>query len=257
MTETSLSIEDRGPVRILTMTGRPKRGNPLSAALTRALHDAVLAAERDPEVRVMVLAGTESYFSVGADLTEVHELSATQAVLDDWLAEFDRIAQARKPLIAAVRGVALGGGFELALTCDMIVCASDAKLGLPETGIGVIAGQGGTQRLLQLAGRSVATDLILTGRNLSGAEALAMGIVARSCPADQVLDQAVAVAEAIAARSQVAVRFAREVLREAADHPIRQSLKVERLLASLVLDSQECRDGIGEFLARKSAGAKA
>lgn len=256
MSEPSISIEDRGAVRILTMTGVPKRGNPLSAALTTALYNAVIAAERDPAIKAMVLAGTEAYFSVGADLTEVYKLTATQAVLDDWLTEFDRIACSRKPMICALRGVALGGGFELALSCDLIVCAHDAKLGLPETGIGVIAGQGGTQRLLQRAGRSVATDLILTGRTLSGNEALDMGIVSRTCSTEQVLALAIELAQAVAARSVVAVRFAREVLREAADQPIHQSLRLERLLASLVLDSQECRDGIGGFLARKAEANK-
>jgi len=248
-----LEIKDEGPVRLLTMPGRPKRGNPLSQQLARDLVGALVEAERMPDIHVIVLAGTATHFSVGADLTEVHGMTAAQAVLDDWLEEFDRFAHARKPTIAAVRGYAVGGGFELALSCDMIVCAEDAHLALPETGIGVIAGQGGTQRLLQLAGRSIAADLILTGRSLTGVEAGAFGIAARICPADNVVNEAMAVARGMAERSPAAIRFAREVLREAADHPIRQSLRLERLLASLVLDTDECRARVGAFLDRKAA----
>lgn len=247
-----LEVRDEGPVRILTMTGRPKRGNPLSRQLARDLVGALLEAERMADIHAIVVAGTPTHFSVGADLAEVHGMTAAQAVLDDWLEEFDRFAHARKPTIAAVRGYAVGGGFELALSCDMIVCAEDAHLALPETGIGVIAGQGGTQRLLQLAGRALAADLILTGRSLTGAQAGAFGIAARVCAAESVLDEAMAVARGIAARSPAAIRFAREVLREAADHPIRQSLRLERLLASLVLDTEECRTRVGAFLERKA-----
>jgi len=132
-----------------------------------------------------------------------------------------------------------------------MVCALDANLALPETGIGVIAGQGGTQRLLQLAGRAIATDLILTGRALSGIEAGALGIAARVVPAERVLDEAVGIGRQIAKRSPPAIRFAREVLREAAEQPIRQSLRLERLLAALILDTPERVERVGAFLARR------
>ncbi len=250
-----LDIRTEGPVRILQMTGRPRRGNPLSAELARDLVSALEAAEKDAAVHAIVLAGTDTHFSVGADLTEVHRLTAAQAVLDDWLSEFDRFAAARKPTIAAVRGHAVGGGFELALTCDLIVAAEDARMALPETGIGVIAGQGGTQRLISLAGRAIATDLILTGRALSGVEAGAFGIAARVCPADRVVDEAISIGRGIAERSPAAIRFAREVLREAAEHPIRQSLRIERLLASLILDTSERKSRVEAFLNRKAQQA--
>lgn len=180
-------------------------------------------------------------------------LTATEAVLADWLTEFDRIARARKPIVAAVRGHAVGGGFELALTCDMIVAAEDARFSLPETGVGLIAGQGGTQRLIQLAGKAIATDLILTGRVLSGSEAQALGIAARTAPPAAVLDTAQEVGEAIAARSAASVRFAREVLWEASEGHLRQSFRIERLLASLILDTDERKTRVGEFLAKRSA----
>lgn len=248
---TALEAETRGPVRLLRMTGAPRRGNPLSRDLTARLLDAVLAAERDAAIGALVLCGTETHFSVGADLREVDRMTATEAILDDWLDAFDRLAAARKPIVAAVRGHAVGGGLELALACDLMVCATDARLSLPETGIGVIAGQGGTQRLIQLAGRAVAADMILTGRVVAGDEAVALGIAARAAPAADVVDTAIAVAQGICARSPAAIRFAREVLREASEGHLRQSLRIERLLAALVLDTEERKTRVGAFLARK------
>ncbi len=234
------------------MTGKPRRGNPLSRELASDLVAELIEAEQDASIHALVLAGTETHFSVGADLAEVSQMTGIDAVLADWLEEFDRFAKARKPTIAAVRGHAVGGGFELALSCDILVCAEDANLALPETGIGVIAGQGGTQRLIQMAGRAIASDLILTGRSLSGREASALGIAARSCPADKVFETAIAVGKKIAERSAPAVRFAREVIREASEHPMRQSLRMERLLAALILDTPERKQRVAAFLNRKA-----
>jgi enoyl-CoA hydratase/carnithine racemase len=252
MSATSIDTADLGPVRILTMTGSPRRGNPMSAELARSLLAAVRQAGDDDAVRAIVLAGTPTHFCVGADLREVAKLRAVDAVLSGWLDDLDAIRRSRKPIVAAVRGHAVGGGFELALYCDLIVAADDARFALPETGIGVIAGQGGTQRVAALAGRMLAADLILTGRELSGTEALRHGIAARAVPADAVLDTAVEVAQSIAARSVAAVAFAREVLFEASEGPLRQSLRIERLLAALALDTTEAHDRIGAFLQRRA-----
>lgn len=252
MSAQPVAVTGQGPVRIITMTGEPRRGNPMSAALARALLEAIRAAAADPAVKCLVLAGTPTHFCVGADLTEVASLKAVDAVLSGWLDDLDAIRRAPKPIVAAVRGHAVGGGFELALYCDLIVAAEDARFALPETGIGVIAGQGGTQRLVSLCGRAVATDLILTGRVLSGREAQACGIVARAVGADAVLDTAVEVANTIAGRSAPAVAFAREVLFEASEGALRQSLRIERLLAALVLDTPEAQERVGAFLSRRS-----
>jgi enoyl-CoA hydratase/carnithine racemase len=245
-----LAVNDQGPVRILTMTGVPRRGNPMSSALAAALLAGVDAAARDERVRCLVLAGTPTHFCVGADLTEISKLRAAEAVLAGWLDDLDTLRQSRKPIVAAVRGHAVGGGFELALYCDLIVAADDAQFALPETGIGVIAGQGGSQRLAALAGRAIAADLILTGRVLSGSEAGAYGIAARVVPTTQVLATAITMAQAIAGRSAAAVSFAREVLFESTEGPLRQSLRIERLLAALVLDTPEARQRIEAFLHR-------
>lgn len=148
-----LEISDRNGVRLLQMTGVPSRGNPLSVELIDALHGAVLDAENDDSVKVMVLAGTERFFSVGADLRDVDRLTATEAVLADWLTEFDRIARARKPIVAAVRGHAVGGGFELALTCDMIVAAEDAGSRFPRPGSASLPGRAERSGLSSLPAR--------------------------------------------------------------------------------------------------------
>ncbi|MFT3718057.1 enoyl-CoA hydratase/isomerase family protein [Pseudorhodoferax sp.] len=253
MNDNILSVENRGTVRVLTMTGVPRRGNPMSPELSRALLDALAQAMADTNVRCVVLAGTPTHFCVGADLVDVAKLQGVQAILDGWLDDLDQIRKMSKPIIAAVRGYAVGGGFELALYCDLIVAAEDAKFALPETGIGVIAGQGGSQRLIGLAGRAVAADLILTGRELSGLEAKGYGIAARAVPAADVVDTAVAMAEAVAQRSAPAVAFAREVIYEATEAPIRQSLRIERLLAAVVLDTSEAKTRIGNFLERRKA----
>lgn len=253
MNDNILSVENRGAVRVLTMTGVPRRGNPMSPELSRALLDALGQAMVDDTVRCVVLAGTPTHFCVGADLVDVAKLQGVQAILDGWLDDLDTIRKMPKTIIAAVRGYAVGGGFELALYCDLIVAAEDAKFALPETGIGVIAGQGGSQRLIGLAGRAVAADLILTGRELSGLEAKAYGVAARAVPAADVLDTAVAMAEAVALRSAPAVAFAREVIYEATEAPIRQSLRIERLLAAVVLDTSEAKTRIGNFLERRKA----
>ncbi len=252
MTSPLVSATDSGAVRVLTMTGIPRRGNPMSAALGSALLQAIRTAAADPSVGCLVLTGTATHFCVGADLTEVSRLRAIDAVLAGWLDDLDTIRRAPKPIIAAVRGHAVGGGFELALYCDLIVAAEDARFALPETGIGVIAGQGGTQRLAALCGRAIATDLILTGRTLSGREAHEYGIAARVVASDTVVDTAIEMAQAIAARSPQAVAFAREVLFEATEGPLRQSLRIERLLAALVLDTPEAHQRIGKFLDRSA-----
>jgi enoyl-CoA hydratase/carnithine racemase len=253
MSENYVSLENRGPVRILTMTGVPRRGNPMSPELTSALLVKLNEAMADDSVKSVVLAGTETHFCVGADLVDIVKLKGVTAILSGWLEDLDSIRRMPKPIVAAVRGHAVGGGFELALYCDLIVAAEDAKFALPETGVGVIAGQGGSQRLMGLAGRVIAADLILTGRVLSGLEAGGYGIAARAVPSDQVLETAISMADAIANRSAPAVAFAREVLLEASEGPLRQSLRIERLLAAMVLDTDEAKERIGNFINRRSA----
>jgi enoyl-CoA hydratase/carnithine racemase len=176
---------------------------------------------------------------------------ALEWVEQNWMDNWDTLRHSPKPLVAAVRGMAMGGGLELALLCDLMICGENARLALPETGIGVVPGAGGTQRLMALCGRAIASDMILTGRELSGTEAAQFGIAARCVPDGAVLDSAIAAAQRISERGKLAVRFARELLREASDGPVRQSLRLERLMACLVFDSPEVQDRLEGFLRRK------
>lgn len=250
MTNELLTITDHGPVRLIAMA-KGERGNTLSEAIVESLLSAVKAAEKDDSVKAIILAGSERHFCVGMDLKIVAAKNAASAVETRWLEDIDQLRHSRKPIIAAVRGYAVGGGFELALYCDLIIAAEDAKFSLPETGIGLIPGQGGSQRLVTMCGRAIATDLVLTGRSLSGREAYEFGIAARVFPADRVIEECIEIGQTIAKRSAVALTFAREILHEATEGPLRQSLRIERLLASVVLDTAEARQRVGDFLANR------
>lgn len=247
----SLACGTDGPVRIIRLTGVPRRGNPLSNTLMGELLAAVRDAEDDDAIRCLALLGTPTHFSVGADIEEMVDKRAIDWAESRWMDDWDTLRAARKPIVAGVRGHAVGGGLELALMCDLMVCAEDARLALPETALGVIPGTGGGQRLIALCGRAVAADMILTGRVLDGREACALGVAARAVPADQVEAEVIAIGKAIAERSPTAVAFAREVLRHASEGPIAQSLRIERLLAYLVFDTDERRRRMADFLAAK------
>ncbi|WP_108662432.1 enoyl-CoA hydratase/isomerase family protein [Acuticoccus kandeliae] len=246
-----VEIDTDGGVTHIRMIGEPDRGNPLSEELTAALLSAMDAAEADDDVKAMVLSGTERFFSVGADLRDIDTREGIEAVLGNWLEGHDRLTRRAKPVIAAVRGHAVGGGFELALGCDLIVAAEDARFSLPETGIGVIPGQQGTQRIITLAGRAVAADLALTGRVLSGVEARDLGIAARAVPAEAVVPTALEMAATIAQKSAPSIRFAREILWSAAEGHLAQTFRTERLLASFILDTDEKKARVGAFLAKR------
>jgi enoyl-CoA hydratase/carnithine racemase len=247
----SIQVSTIGAVRVIQLTGKPKRANPLSSALMRELLEVVRNLGNDDSVCAAVLAGTEQFFSVGSDISEMAGKNALEWLERSWMDDWDTLRQSPKPMVAAVRGMALGGGLELALLCDLMICGEGARLALPETGIGVVPGAGGTQRLMALCGRAIATDMILTGRELTGLEATQYGIAARTVPDAQVLETAIAMAQRISERGKLAVRFSRELLREASDGPIRQSLRLERLMAYMVFDSPEVHQNLNAFLERK------
>ena len=247
----SIRLQTVGAVRVIQLTGLPKRANPLSAALMQELLQAVRDVETDDAVGAAVITGTDQFFSVGSDIAEMVGKTALDWLERAWMDDWDALRRSAKPLVAAVRGLAMGGGLELALLCDLIVCGEGARLALPETGIGVVPGAGGTQRLIALCGRAIASDMILTGRELSGTEAAAHGVAARTVPDDQVLQTALDMAQRITGRGKLAVRFTRELLREASDGPVWQSLRIERLMAYLVFDSPEVQDHLKAFLDRR------
>jgi len=200
-------------VALVTMQ-RPDVLNALSFDLLDALAAALAALDEDPACRAIVLTGSgERAFAAGADIRELARQTPVTLLVENRFAAWERIAATRKPVIAAVRGFALGGGCELALSCDLIVAGEDARFGQPEINLGVMPGAGGTQRLTRAIGRARAMDLILTGRTITAREAESMGLVSRVVPAERTLDESLALASAIAAQAPVAVLAAKEAVR--------------------------------------------
>ncbi|MGV9863399.1 enoyl-CoA hydratase/isomerase family protein [Rhodococcus koreensis] len=251
-----LSIERAGAVTTLTIN-RPEAFNALNTEVIGALRQAVTAAEADPAVRVIVLTGSgEKAFSAGADLKELAEMGADRAreVMTSGQHIFRAVERAPIPIIAAVNGVALGGGFELALASTFPVLSTKASLGLPESGLGLIPGYGGTQRLPRAVGQRVAAHLMLTGTRLDADRAYALGLtpVPPVAP-EELLTTATGIAEKIAAQGPLAVRAILHALEVGRDAPLDAGLGVETGLAALAVAGEESTEGIGAFLERRPA----
>lgn len=248
--------EDRGPVRILTLN-RPAALNALSAQLIGELHMALRAADTDAAVNAIVLTGANGNFAAGADITEMAEQSFLDSYLEDHTnSGWETTASVRTPTIAAVAGFALGGGAELAMMCDMIFAAESAKFGLPETTLGIIPGAGGTQRLSRAVGKSVAMDMILTGRRITAHEALTMGLAARVVADHALLDTAVEAATVIATRSRPAMLMAKEAVNHSFNSSLSEGIRVERRLFNALFATDEQKDGMAQFLQRRSSGER-
>ena len=230
---------------------RPEKRNALSVALRRELIAALQELDADTDVRAMVLAGAPKVFAAGADLAEIGSAGAIDMVLRDTLSLWNSIGRLQKPWVAAVRGLALGGGFELALHADLIVAGEGARFGLPEIKVGLMPGGGGTQRLLRLVGRQRTLKLLLTGDPISAAEALSLGIVSEVVPDDQVEKAAVALAARIAAMPPLAVRQIREVVNAGADCPLDAALRLEHKALQLLCASEDKAEGIRAFFEKR------
>jgi enoyl-CoA hydratase len=231
---------------------RPERRNALSTAVLEALVAALDALDADPAIRAIVLRGEGKAFAAGADVDELAGISGMQSRTSPRRALWDRIQQRPTPVIAAVHGYALGGGCELALACDIIVAADDARFGLPETGLGIIPGAGGTQRLVRAVGKSLALDVILAGRLLTAAEAVAAGIAARSVPAEDLVATALAVAHEIARRSPIAISLARDAVHRSLDVTLEAGLALEREAFAVARASADADEGIAAFREKRT-----
>lgn len=240
----------RGAIEIWTLN-RPARANALSRALVHALLEAAHQIAADPTVRAVVLEGEGSRaFSAGADLKERAGMDeeTVRTVLDELRAAFDAIDRLPIPVVAAIDGVALGGGFELALTCDFRVASSTAELGLPEVSLAIIPGAGGTQRLTRLVGAARAKEWILLSRRLSGEEAAALGVVTRIAPeGTSVLDEALRLAESLAALPPIAVAAALEAIDGGVPLPLAEGLAHERRCYERTLVSEDRREALAAF----------
>jgi enoyl-CoA hydratase len=233
------------------LLNRPKQLNALSDELMDELVTALRELDADDGVRCIVVGGSERAFAAGADIAELAQTSAIEVYASRRVERWDEIRALRTPLVAAVSGFCLGGGCELALACDLIVASETARFGQPETGLGLIPGAGGTQRLTRAVGKALAMDVILSGRFLSAREALAAGLVARVVAREAWLDEARRVARDIAAKGPVANRLAKEAVDRAHEAPLTLGVDYERRLLALALASEDAREGLAAFLEKR------
>ncbi len=237
----------------LVTIDRPAALNALSSVVVHRLAEACRALAADPTCRVVVFAGAGTRaFAAGADIAEMAGETAVDLVAGGRFEEWSAIADLPVPTIAAVRGYALGGGLELALSCDMLVLGDDARLGQPEITLGVMPGAGGTQRLTRAIGQARAMELILTGRTFDAAEAERAGLVTRVVPAAETLDAALDLAATIASMPPLAVRAAKQAVRQAAELPLSAGLRLERQLFYLLFATDDRREGMAAFLEKRA-----
>ncbi|HSQ28015.1 MAG TPA: enoyl-CoA hydratase-related protein [Anaerolineales bacterium] len=235
----------------LVRLNRPQVLNALNSYLLEALMDTLIELDEDPKVRAIVVTGNERAFAAGADIKEMADASAVEIFLKDHVSHFDRIRQVKVPVIAAVSGYCLGGGCELALSCDMIVASETARFGQPEITIGVIPGAGGTQRLPRVVGKAIAMEMILNNRMLTAQEALHYGLVNRVVPLDVYLQEALDLAAQIAGRAPLAVRLAKEAVNQAYESYLSGGLAAERRAFYFLFSSQDQSEGMAAFLEKR------
>ena len=251
MTYETLIAETEDGVTLVRLN-RPEALNALNSQLLAELVAVLDAAAADEAVRCLVLTGSERAFAAGADIKEMSDKSyAEMFMLNYFSAAADRIARFRKPMIAAVAGYALGGGCELAMMCDMIVAADTAKFGQPEINLGVLPGAGGTQRLTRAVGKSKAMDMILTARMMDAAEAERANLVSRVFPADQLVAEAIKIAEKIASLSPVAVSMAKQAVNRAFEMTLTEGVRYERALFLSLFGTPDQREGMAAFVEKR------
>ena len=246
----NILVKVEGGVGVITLN-RPKALNALNNELLGELVHVLEAWDLDDAVRAIVLTGSERAFAAGADIKEMADKSFIEAYLGNFTAGWDRAAHARKPIVAAVAGFALGGGCELAMQCDLIVAADNAKFGQPEIKLGVIPGIGGTQRLTRAVGKAKAMDLILTGRMMDAAEAEKSGLVARVVPAANLMDEAMKVAETIANMSLPAAMAAKEAVNRAFEVPLAEGVLFERRVFHALFATEDQKEGMKAFVEKR------
>jgi enoyl-CoA hydratase len=238
----------------LIRLNRPEALNALNSKLLGELAEALRSAERNEDVRCIVITGSEKAFAAGADISEMAPKSFVDMFMSDFFtAETEALNQVRKPVIAAVSGYCLGGGCELAMMCDFIIASDTAKFGQPEINLGVVAGIGGTQRLTRFVGKSKAMDMHLTGRFMDAEEAERSGLVSRVVPAKKLIDEAMAAAQKIAAKSQVTVRAVKEAVNRSYETTLREGVLFERRLFHALFSTEDQKEGMSAFMEKREA----
>jgi enoyl-CoA hydratase len=247
-----IETEIHGRVALIRLN-RPKALNALCDQLMAELGAALLAFDADPAIGCLVLTGSERAFAAGADIKEMKDRSYPETVLQDFIAPWETILRVRKPVIAAVCGLALGGGCELAMMCDLIVCSDTARFGQPEINLGVIPGSGGTQRLTRAIGKSKAMDMVLTGRMMDAAEAERSNLVSRVFPADQLIPETLKIAARIAELSDTAVLLAKQAVNRAFETTLAEGIRAERALFLPLFGTPDQREGMAAFAEKRAA----
>jgi enoyl-CoA hydratase len=248
----TIAVETHGKVGLVRFN-RPEALNAINAALIKELNAALDSFEAAPEIGCIVVAGSAKVFAAGADVKEMHAKTYMQALGEDFVGDWQRLARVRKPTIAAVAGFALGGGCELAMMCDIIIAADNAKFGQPEIKLGIMPGAGGTQRLTRAVGKAKAMDLCLTGRMMDAAEAERSGLVARVVPAENLETEALGVAAVIAAMPLQAAMLIKESIRQA-ENALEEGILFERRLFQSLFATRDQKEGMAAFLEKRKPG---
>jgi enoyl-CoA hydratase len=235
----------------LARLNRPEALNALNHTLMSELMDALAVFDADENIGAIVVTGSERAFAAGADIKEMAEASAVDMLQRDNISRFDLIRQVRKPIIAAVSGWCLGGGNELAMSCDMIVASETARFGQPEINLAVIPGAGGTQRLARTVGKAVAMEMVLNNRTLTAAEALNFGLINRVVPVERYLDEAMSLAAEVAGRAPLAVRLGKEAVNQAFESFLSDGLADERRAFYFLFASQDQKEGMQAFIEKR------
>jgi enoyl-CoA hydratase len=251
MTYQNILVETRGAVGLITLN-RPQALNALCDALIRELGTALDGFERDAAIGAVVLTGSEKAFAAGADIKEMASKTFVECYLEDFITNgWERITTCRKPIIAAVAGFALGGGCEVAMMCDTILAAESAKFGQPEITLAIIPGSGGTQRLTRAVGKAKAMEMILSGRMIDAVEAERCGLVSRVVANDKLLEEALRLADKIAAQSRQAVLAAKEAVNRAFETTLAEGVRFERRLFHALFSTEDQKEGMAAFVEKR------
>ncbi|MBC7382645.1 MAG: enoyl-CoA hydratase/isomerase family protein [Bacteroidia bacterium] len=235
----------------LVKLNRPKELNALNLQLMLEMKQALAELDENDEVRCIIITGNEQAFAAGADIKQMESRTPIDLLKIDQFETWDQIRKTKKPVIAAVSGFCLGGGCELAMTCDLIIAAESARFGQPEIKLGIMPGAGGTQRLTRVVGKALAMEMVLTGRFLSAEEALKAGLINKVVPDEIYLDEAIKMAKEIAQMSPVAIRLAKESVLKTFDTGLQEGLNFERKNFYMCFASEDQKEGMKAFVEKR------
>jgi enoyl-CoA hydratase len=245
-----IAIEQKGRVGVITLN-RPKQLNALSPGLMKELGKALAAFDADAGIGAIVLTGNEKAFAAGADIAAMKDFSYMHAYLNDYITDWEHFRAVRKPVIAAVAGYALGGGNELAMQCDIVIAAENAKFGQPEVNLGIMPGYGGTQRLPRYTSKAKAMDLCLTARVMDAQEAERAGLVSRVVALDKLMEEALAAAEKIAGYSMPVVMMIKESVNRAYETSLAEGVLFERRVFQSQFSLEDQKEGMAAFIEKR------